>query len=58
MGLFTKLFARYAPASEDAPQTCAAILVAAGSATRMEGIDKILCPIGNEPRSSSSRARI
>ena len=49
MGLFTKLFARYAPASEDAPQTCAAILVAAGSATRMEGIDKILCPIGNEP---------
>lgn len=49
MGLFTKLFARYAPASEDAPQTCAAILVAAGSATRMGGIDKILCPVGNEP---------
>ena len=30
-------------------KTCAAVLVAAGSATRMEGIDKVMAPIGGEP---------
>lgn len=30
-------------------KSCAAVLVAAGSATRMEGIDKVLAPVGAEP---------
>lgn len=28
---------------------CTAVIVAAGSASRMQGIDKILCPLGNYP---------
>ena len=28
---------------------CAAVIVAAGTASRMQGIDKILCPMGNYP---------
>lgn len=30
-------------------KTCAAVIVAAGSARRMQGIDKIMTPIGNVP---------
>lgn len=45
MGLFNKLFGRQEP-----PQSfCSAIVVAAGSAKRMGGVDKILCPLGGTP---------
>lgn len=32
-----------------APPTCSAVIVAAGSARRMEGIDKVLAPLGELP---------
>jgi len=31
------------------PKSCSAVIVAAGSARRMEGIDKILAPLGELP---------
>lgn len=34
---------------EDAAPYCSLVVVAAGRASRMEGVDKILCPMGNEP---------
>ena len=45
MGLLHKLFQKEPPAVP----ACSVVLVAAGSSTRMGGIDKILCPLGNEP---------
>lgn len=42
-----KLFRRRQP--QPAPARCAAVIVAAGKATRMEGIDKVLTPMGGEP---------
>lgn len=45
MGLLKKLFGTPEPARP----FCSAVVVAAGSARRMEGIDKILCPIGGVP---------
>ena len=42
-----KLFRRRQP--PPAPARCAAVIVAAGKATRMEGIDKVLTPMGGEP---------
>ena len=38
------IFAKKQPA-----QTCAAVIVAAGSASRMGGIDKVMAPLGGEP---------
>ena len=38
------IFAKKQPA-----QTCAAVIVAAGSARRMGGIDKVLAPLGELP---------
>ena len=32
---------------ERAAPFCTAVIVAAGTASRMQGIDKILCPMGN-----------
>ena len=32
-----------------APPTCSVVIVAAGSARRMEGIDKVLAPLGELP---------
>lgn len=34
---------------ERAAPFCTAVIVAAGTASRMQGIDKILCPMGNYP---------
>ena len=34
---------------ERATPFCTAVIVAAGTASRMQGIDKILCPMGNYP---------
>ena len=34
---------------EAAASFCSAVIVAGGRASRMEGIDKILCPMGGEP---------
>ncbi len=31
------------------PKTCGAVIVAAGTASRMEGIDKVMAPLGGEP---------
>ena len=45
MKLFQKLFGR----KSEAPPFCTAVVVAAGNATRMEGVDKILCTLGGEP---------
>ena len=45
MGFLEKLFGKkQAPA-----RTCSAVIVAAGRASRMEGVDKILCPMGGRP---------
>lgn len=45
MGFWKKLFG-----SPEPPRPfCSAVIVAAGSAKRMEGIDKILCPMGGVP---------
>ena len=44
MGLFSK-----GKKTRLTPPACAAVLVAAGSATRMGGIDKVLAPLGDEP---------
>ncbi len=46
MDLLRKLFHRR---QEEPAPFCSAVIVAAGQASRMEGIDKILCPIGGEP---------
>ena len=46
MKLLRKLFCRE---REEAAPFCSAVIVAAGQASRMEGIDKILCPMGGEP---------
>lgn len=46
MDLLRKLFPR---APEEPAPYCSAVIVAAGQAARMEGIDKILCPMGGEP---------
>lgn len=45
MGLLRKLFGR----EPEETWFCSAIIVAAGAASRMEGIDKILCTLGGEP---------
>lgn len=45
MDLLRKLFHR----EPEPASLCSAVIVAAGQATRMEGIDKILCPMGGEP---------
>lgn len=45
MGFLQKLFGKQAPVQP----FCSAIVVAAGSAKRMEGIDKVLCPLGGIP---------
>lgn len=45
MKLLEKLFGK----KEDAAPYCSLVVVAAGRASRMEGVDKILCPMGNEP---------
>ena len=46
MGILDKLF----PKKQAAPEgRCAVVVVAAGSASRMEGIDKIMTPLGGEP---------
>ena len=34
---------------EETAGFCSLVVVAAGRASRMEGVDKILCPMGNEP---------
>lgn len=44
MGLFSMLKGKKLKA-----KTCAAVIVAAGSASRMGGIDKVMAPIGLEP---------
>lgn len=45
MGLFNMLFGK-----QKQPQAfCSVIVVAAGRATRMEGVDKVLCPLGGTP---------
>ena len=46
MNLLRKLFSRE---REEAAPFCSAVIVAAGQASRMEGIDKILCPLGESP---------
>lgn len=46
MGILDKLFPKK---SADPEGRCAVVVVAAGSATRMEGIDKITAPLGGEP---------
>ena len=46
MGILDKLFPKKAAGPEGG---CAVVVVAAGSATRMEGIDKITAPLGGEP---------
>ena len=46
MKLLRTLFCRE---REEAAPFCSAVIVAAGQASRMEGIDKILCPMGGEP---------
>ena len=46
MGILDKLFPKKA---SDPEGRCAVVVVAAGSATRMEGIDKITTPLGGEP---------
>ncbi len=43
-GNFTKLFRKALPL-----KACGAVIVAAGTASRMEGIDKVMAPIGGEP---------
>ena len=45
MGILQRLFKK----PEDPEEGCAVIVVAAGSATRMEGIDKIMTPLGGTP---------
>ena len=45
MDLLRRLFHR----EEAAASFCSAVIVAGGRASRMEGIDKILCPMGGEP---------
>ena len=45
MGLLHKLFKKE-PAE---PAACSVVIVAAGRSARMGGIDKVLCPLGNEP---------
>ncbi len=45
MGFLQKLLGKVKTGGE----RCAAVIVAAGSATRMDGIDKILTPLGGEP---------
>ena len=42
MDLLRRLFHR----EEAAASFCSAVIVAGGRASRMEGIDKILCPMG------------
>ncbi len=44
MGILDKLFPK-----KKAEGRCAVVVVAAGSATRMEGIDKIMAPLGGQP---------
>lgn len=45
MDLFNMLFGK-----QKQPQVfCSVIVVAAGRATRMEGVDKVLCPLGGTP---------
>lgn len=44
-GFIERLF----PGKKKKAPFCSAVLVAAGSATRMEGIDKIMTPLGGEP---------
>ena len=45
MNLLKKLLKK----QEEPRSLCSVIVVAAGRASRMEGIDKILCPLANEP---------
>ncbi|MCI8828304.1 MAG: 2-C-methyl-D-erythritol 4-phosphate cytidylyltransferase [Ruminiclostridium sp.] len=45
MGLFNLLFGKRKPTRP----FCSVIVVAAGRATRMEGTDKVLCPLGGTP---------
>ena len=45
MDLLRRLFHR----EEAAASFCSAVIVAGGRASRMEGIDKVLCPMGGEP---------
>lgn len=47
MAFLKKLFHRKVNTSD--PSSCAAVIVAAGRATRMEGIDKVLTPMGGQP---------
>ena len=42
MDLLRRLFHR----EEAAASFCSAVIVAGGRASRMEGIDKVLCPMG------------
>ena len=46
MGFLEKLFGKREREQEE---SCSVVVVAAGSATRMEGIDKIMTPLGGEP---------
>jgi len=46
MGILQKLLGKAAKATAE---RCAVVVVAAGSATRMEGIDKIMTPLGGVP---------
>ena len=46
MGFLEKLFGKR---ERDQEESCSVVVVAAGSATRMEGIDKIMTPLGGEP---------
>lgn len=45
MGILDRLFGK----RESGEDRCAVIIVAAGSATRMDGVDKILTPLGGRP---------
>lgn len=46
MGILKKIFGGKKP---EPAFFCVAVVVAAGTASRMNGVDKILCPLGNEP---------
>lgn len=39
-------------------QYCGAVIVAAGTASRMEGIDKVMAPLGGEPHDRPDGAGI
>lgn len=46
MGIFKRIFSQK---KKETTFFCVAVVVAAGTASRMEGVDKILCSLGNEP---------